>query len=185
MDSASRLDIPDLPCVGQFFERKLRFCRCFEFSYIRRIRRLDDCAVLVEKAIKPGMQRSCCLLGGRFLAFHKIAQLILRAWIQQIDCVILNRGVNPRFGYERVATLRERGVAQFLDFVHRRKLGLKCLLQVPLRIGCDSALCQIKPERSQCCYDHHDRGEQSRAKGSELLASRRTPGTHGKSTCSV
>jgi len=28
VDGASRLDIPDLPCVGQFCQRKLTFCRC-------------------------------------------------------------------------------------------------------------------------------------------------------------
>jgi hypothetical protein len=34
VDSASRLDIPDLPGVGQFCQRKLSFCRCLQFSYI-------------------------------------------------------------------------------------------------------------------------------------------------------
>src|SRR4029077_6859228 len=102
-----------------------------------------------------------------------------------MGCVVLDRGVNPWLGYERVAAVRERGVAQFLDFLHRSKLGLKCLLQASLRVGGDSALCQIKPERSQRCYDYHDRGEQSGAKASDLLASRRSPGAHGKSMCSV
>jgi hypothetical protein len=64
--------------------------------------------------------------------------------------------------------------SQFLDFVHRRKLGPKCLLQVSLSVGGDFALCQIKPERSQRCNDHHDRGEQSGAKARDLFASRRT-----------
>src|SRR4029453_2574540 len=52
VDSASRLDIPDLPRVGQFCQRKLSFCRCVEFSYIRGIGRLDYCAGVVKKAIK-------------------------------------------------------------------------------------------------------------------------------------
>ena len=185
MDSASRLDIPDLSCVGQFCQRKLSFCRCVEFSYIRAIGRLDDFAGGVEKAIKSGVQKSCCLLGWRFLAFHQITQLVLCARIQEIDCVILDRGVNSRLVYERIAAIRERGVAQFVDFVHRRKLGPKCLLQVSLSVGGDSALCQIKPECSQRCNDHHDRGEQSGAKARDPFVSRCTRGAHGKSTCSV
>src|SRR4030095_84987 len=97
---------------------------------------------------------------------------------------VLDRGMNPRLRRERVAAVRERGVAQFLEFVHRRKLGLERLLQVSLRVRGDPALCQIKAERSQRCYDHHDRGEQSGAKAPYLSVSRFTRGSHGKSTCS-
>src|SRR5436190_4818405 len=53
--SVCRLAIRDLPCVGQFWERKLSFCCCFQFSYFGGIGRLDDCAVFVEIAIKSGV----------------------------------------------------------------------------------------------------------------------------------
>src|SRR5262249_39251954 len=68
---------------------------------------------------------------------------------------------------------------------HRRKLGLKGLFQIPLRVGCDFALCQVKAERSQGCDDHHDGGEQAGAKARHLFVSHFAVGTHGKSTCSV
>src|SRR5215470_8890566 len=55
VNTVSGSDIPDLPFVGQLCERKLSFCCWVQFSYIRGIRRLDDCAVVVEEAIKPGV----------------------------------------------------------------------------------------------------------------------------------
>ena len=42
---------------------------------------------------------------------------------------------------------KDIGVTEFLDFVHRRKFGLKNLLQISLRVGRDFALCEIKTER--------------------------------------
>jgi hypothetical protein len=87
------------------------------------------------------VQKSCCLLAGRLLAFHQVTQLILCARIEEIDCVVLDRGMKPGLACECVAAIRERGVTQFLEFVHRGKLGLKALLQISLRIACDFALC--------------------------------------------
>src|SRR4030095_2222702 len=93
--------------------------------------------------------------------------------------------MNPRLCCEFATAVRERGVAQFLEFIHRRKLGLKRLVQVSVRIRGDLELCKIKAESSHCCYDHHDRGEQPGAKTPYFFISRFTLGFHGKSTCSV
>ena len=67
--------------------------------------------------------------------------------------------MNPRLPCEGIAAVREGGVAQFLEFVHRRELGLERFLQVSFRVRGDPALCKIEPERSQRCHDHHDGGE--------------------------
>src|SRR5205823_14063411 len=99
--------------------------------------------------------------------------------------IVLDRSVDPRFRNECDAAVGECSVAQFLDFMRRRKFRLKSLLQVSLRVGGDSALCQIESERRRRCYYYHDRREQSGAKARDLLASRRNRGAHGKSTCSV
>src|SRR5882762_9712991 len=93
--------------------------------------------------------------------------------------------MNPRFPCECIAAVREGGVAQFLEFVHRRKLCLERFLQVSFCVRGDSALRKIEPERSQRCHNHHDGREQSGAKTPHLFVSRFIRGPHGNSTCSV
>src|SRR5438552_8932121 len=49
-------------------------------------------------------------------------------------------------------------------FVQRRKFTLKNRLHISLCISRDLALCQIKTESGQRCYDEHHGGKQSGAK---------------------
>src|SRR5213594_3702555 len=93
--------------------------------------------------------------------------------------------MNPRPGRERVAAIRQRSVAEFLEFVQRRKFGPENLLQVSLCIGRHLALCQIKTETGQRRYDNHHGGKQSSAKARYAFVSRLLRGTHGKSTWNV
>src|SRR5438552_3233687 len=70
-------------------------------------------------------------------------------------------------------------------FVQRRKFTLKNRLHISLCIGRDLALCQIKTESGQRCYDEHHGGKQSGAKARYAFVSRWNSRAHGKSTWSV
>ena len=93
--------------------------------------------------------------------------------------------MNPGLGRKRVAAIGQRSVAKFLEAVHRRKFGLKTLLQIAFCVGGHLLLCQIKAETSQRCYDDHHGGKQLSAKARDAFVSRLLRGTHGKSTWSV
>src|SRR5436305_12381279 len=93
--------------------------------------------------------------------------------------------MNPRFSCQCIAPVRKGSVAQFLEFVNRRQLGLERLLQIAFRVRSDPALGKIKSERRQRCHDDHDGGKQSGAKAPYLIVSRFIWDSHGSSTCSV
>jgi hypothetical protein len=76
------LDITDLLLVGQSAQSQLRFRFRIQFTHVVGIWRLDDRAIGIEKAIKSRVQRLRCLLRGRFIPFHQIAQFVLCARIQ-------------------------------------------------------------------------------------------------------
>src|SRR6266478_2911922 len=86
--------------------------------------------------------------------------------------------MNRAVGRERVAAIRQRRVAEFLEFVQRRKFSLKNLLQVSLCICRHLALCQIKTETGQRRYDDHHGGKHSSAKAHYAFVSRFLRGTH-------
>ena len=93
--------------------------------------------------------------------------------------------MNPGFGGQRVATIRQSTVAKLLKFVQGRKFILKNLLQVSFCISGDFALRQIKTESGQRRDNDHHRGEQSSAKARYAFIPCFNGGAHGKSTCSV
>ena len=165
-------DVTDLLRAGQSAQGQLRLRFRIQFTHVVGIWRLNDRACAVEKPIKSRMQRSRGLFRRRFVAFHQIAQLVLRAGIQQVDCVIFNSRMDPWLGSKDVAALRQGCMAHFFDLVQRRNLGLEVLLQISFRVGGDLALRQVKTKCSQCYYDNHYRGEQPSSKACYTFASR-------------
>ena len=57
--------------------------------------------------------------------------------------------MDSRLRYERAATFRECRMAQLLDFVQPRKLGLKILLRIALCARRDGTLSEIKSQNRQ------------------------------------
>src|SRR5206468_2846911 len=165
-------DVTDLLRVRQSAQGQLRFRFRIHFTYVVDIWRLNDRACAVEKPIKARMQRLRGLFRRRFVPFHQIAQLVLRAGIQQVDCVIFNSRMDPWLGSKDVAAFRQGCMAQFFDLVQRGNLGLEVLLQISFRVGGDLALRQVKTKCGQRYYDNHYRGEQPSSKACYTFVSR-------------
>ena len=163
IDSAQQ--VTDLVFLWNCVERELRFFLRPEFSHILCIQRFDHGAVAIEKTVKDGGKIGChWFVGALAFPVHHIAQLVFGVWIQKIEGVILQRGVDARLFGERAATCRERCTMHFLDVVQRGHLALKFVLQLLLRACRQLPLRQVN---SRDCdardYEHHD-GKQLDAK---------------------
>src|SRR5712691_9874703 len=93
--------------------------------------------------------------------------------------------MDARFRRERAATFDQRGAPQLLQFVQRRKFGLKILLQRALGICRDIALGKIKTQGRYARNDqHHRRGEpRPETRWPAFFFTPRPD--HGKSRCTV
>ena len=76
-------------------------------------------------------------------------------------------------------------MAQLLDFVQPRKLGLKILPRIALCARRDGTLSQIKSENRQRGNHQHHRGQQFRPETHHAAFACLDRRIHGKSTCSV
>src|SRR5947208_475114 len=93
--------------------------------------------------------------------------------------------MDTRFRRELAATFGQRGAPQFLQFVERRKLSLKILLQGALGICRDIALGKIKTQGHYRRNDqHHRRGKLRPEPCYSPFFSAARP-DHGKSRCTV
>ena len=131
------------------------------------------------------MQRLRGLFRRRFVAFHQIAQFVLRAGIQQVDGIIFHGRMDPWLRRKHVAALRQGRVTQLFELVQRGYLRLEILLQILFGVGRDLPLRQVKTESGQRYYDDHYRGEQTSSKACYAFVSRLNCRPHGKSTRSV
>src|SRR2546421_619375 len=93
--------------------------------------------------------------------------------------------MNARLLCQNAATLSQRRVSQFLQFVQSGKFGLEFLPKIPFGIGGDSALSNVNRNRCDRGNNKHDRERELGAKTGHFPRMRFLRKNHGKSTCAV
>src|ERR1700730_11847627 len=101
----SAQQVTDLVFPWNYVESELRFLLRPEFSNVLCGQWFDHGAGAIEETVKSrGKIRLHWVIGALVFLLHHIAQLVLGIWIQKIERVILERGVDARLFRERTAT---------------------------------------------------------------------------------
>ena len=80
------------------------------------------------------------------LPLHHIAQLVFGVWIQKIESIILQRGMDARLLREVVAKFGQSGVTDFLRGMKSGYFALKLTLQRLLGVGRQLPLRKVKTQ---------------------------------------
>ena len=171
-------DVTHLGNGGQGGKGELRLLTGGQAAHAGGIGWGDDRSPAVEEAVEGGVRGVAAPRADGAARVHvdEVAQLLLHGDVEQVERVVLQRGVDPRVAHQRVAARGDGTRAQFLNVVERRERRLELPLEVVFGGGGGVALGQVDAQGRDGEDDDAHRHEQLPAKPADVA--RR--GVHGR-----